>query len=91
VTTGSQTYRVVCGAPNVAPGSLPLWPPGAILAGGQKLKAAKLRGVLSEGMLLAEDELGLSRRSCGSDGDSPGPGAGPGFRRGHGAGGHGPG
>jgi phenylalanyl-tRNA synthetase beta chain len=61
VTTGSQTYRVVCGAPNVQVGSIyPFAPPGAILAGGHRLKAAKLRGVLSEGMLLAEDELGLS-------------------------------
>jgi phenylalanyl-tRNA synthetase beta chain len=61
VTTGSQTYRVVCGAPNVQAGLLyPFAPLGAILAGGHKIKAAKLRGVLSEGMLLAEDELGLS-------------------------------
>ena len=66
VTTGSQTYRVVCGAPNVAAGFLyPFAPPGAILAGGHKLKAAKLRGVLSEGMLLAEDELGLSADHVG--------------------------
>jgi phenylalanyl-tRNA synthetase beta chain len=66
VTTGSQTYRVVCGAPNVAAGVLyPFAPPGAILAGGHKLKAAKLRGVLSQGMLLAEDELGLSADHVG--------------------------
>ena len=66
VTTGSQTYRVVCGAPNVAAGFLyPFGPPGAILAGGRRLKAAKLRGVLSEGMLLAEDELGLSADHVG--------------------------
>ena len=66
VTTGSQTYRVVCGAPNVAAGVLyPFAPPGAILAGGQKLKPAKLRGVLSEGMLLAEDELELSADHVG--------------------------
>ena len=66
VTTGSQTYRVVCGAPNVAAGFLyPFAPPGAILAGGHKLKATKLRGVLSEGMLLAEDELGLSADHVG--------------------------
>ena len=66
VTTGSQTYRVVCGAPNVAAGVLyPFAPPGAILAGGHKLKPAKLRGVLSEGMLLAEDELGLSADHVG--------------------------
>ena len=66
VTTGSQTYRVVCGAPHVAAGVLyPFAPPGAILAGGRELKAAKLRGVLSEGMLLAEDELGLSADHVG--------------------------
>src|SRR5574340_643075 len=66
VTTGSRTCRVVCGAPNVAAGVLyPFAPPGAILAGGQKLKPAKLRGILSEGMLLAEDELGLSADHVG--------------------------
>ena len=66
VTTGSLTYRVVCGAPNVAAGFLyPFAPPGAILSGGHRLKAAKLRGVLSEGMLLAEDELGLSADHAG--------------------------
>jgi phenylalanyl-tRNA synthetase beta chain len=65
VTTGSQTYRVVCG-PNVAAGVLyPFAPPGVVLGGGQKLKPAKLRGVLSEGMLLAEDELGLSADHVG--------------------------
>jgi phenylalanyl-tRNA synthetase beta chain len=61
VTTGSATYRVVCGAPNVAAGVLyPFAPPGATVVGGHKIKSAKLRGVVSEGMLLAEDELGLS-------------------------------
>jgi phenylalanyl-tRNA synthetase beta chain len=61
VTTGTQTYRVVCGAPNLQAGVLyPFAPIGATLAGGRPIKAAKLRGVLSEGMLLAEDELGLS-------------------------------
>ncbi len=66
VTTGSQTYRVVCGAPNVQAGLLyPFAPPGAMLAGGHKIKAAKLRGVLSEGMLCAEDELGLSTDHVG--------------------------
>src|SRR3974390_626198 len=34
--------------------------PGATISQGRELKAAKLRGVLSEGMLLAEDELGVS-------------------------------
>lgn len=61
VTDGRRDYRVVCGAPNVAAGGVyPFAPPGAVLSGGRELKAATIRGVLSEGMLLAEDELGLS-------------------------------
>jgi phenylalanyl-tRNA synthetase beta chain len=61
VEDGARTYTVVCGAPNVAPGRLyPFAPPGATLSQGRKVKGAKLRGVVSEGMLLAEDELGLS-------------------------------
>lgn len=61
VTDGRRDYRVVCGAPNVTAGGVyPFAPPGAVLSGGRELKAATLRGVLSEGMLLAEDELGLS-------------------------------
>ena len=61
VTTGSHNYRVVCGAPNLALGRLyPFAPIGTRLAGGQKIKAAKIRGIASEGMLCAEDELGLS-------------------------------
>ena len=61
VTSGSQGYRVVCGAPNLEAGRLyPFAPPGAVICGGQRIKPAKLRGISSEGMLLAEDELGLS-------------------------------
>ncbi len=61
VTDGRRTFQVVCGAPNVAAGRLyPFAPPGAVLSGQRELKAVKLRGILSEGMLLAEDELGLS-------------------------------
>ncbi len=66
VTANGPSYRVVCGAPNVAAGRLyPFAPPGATVADGRKIKAAKLRGVLSEGMLLAEDELGLSPDHAG--------------------------
>lgn len=61
VEDGGQEYRVVCGAPNLQAGRLyPFAPVGATLAGNKRLQAAKLRGVVSEGMLLAEDELGLS-------------------------------
>ena len=65
VTTGSETYRVVCGAPNLELGRLyPFAPIGAVV-GGHKIKAAKLRGMASEGMLCAEDELGLSQDHLG--------------------------
>ncbi len=61
VFDGQRQLQVVCGAPNVRVGGIyPVAPVGAVLANGQVLKPAKLRGVLSEGMLLAEDELGLS-------------------------------
>ena len=62
VTSGSHSYRVVCGAPNLEQGRLyPFAPPGAVICGGKRIKPAKLRGIASEGMLLAEDELGLSQ------------------------------
>jgi phenylalanyl-tRNA synthetase beta chain len=49
---------IVCGAANVAAGqSVAVARPGAVMPDGTKLKKAKLRGVASEGMILAEDEL----------------------------------
>lgn len=55
---------IVCGAPNVAVGQkVVVAPIGATLhtyTGEQiKIKAAKIRGIASEGMLCAEDEIGL--------------------------------
>jgi phenylalanyl-tRNA synthetase beta chain len=51
---------IVCGAANVAVGqSVAVARPGAVMPDGGKLKKAKLRGVPSEGMILAEDELAL--------------------------------
>jgi len=61
VETGSGTMNVVCGAPNVEVGQkVPLARIGAVLPNGLELKPVKIRGVQSEGMLCAEDELGLS-------------------------------
>ncbi|MCX6386979.1 MAG: phenylalanine--tRNA ligase subunit beta [Solirubrobacterales bacterium] len=52
--------QIVCGAPNVAPGlTVGVARPGAVMTDATKLKTAKLRGVASNGMILAEDELGI--------------------------------
>lgn len=60
VEDGRTRHEVVCGAPNVAPGILvPFAPVGATLPGGHEIKAAKLRGVVSNGMLCSARELGL--------------------------------
>ncbi len=66
VDAGGKELTVVCGAPNVRPGLVSaLALPGAILKNGLKIKKAALRGVESHGMLLAEDELGLSEDHTG--------------------------
>jgi phenylalanyl-tRNA synthetase beta chain len=57
---------IVCGAPNVAAGqTVAVARPGAVMPDGTKLKQAKLRGVVSEGMILSEAELELSTGSEG--------------------------
>ncbi len=54
------TATIVCGAPNVAAGqTVAVAMPGAVMPGGAKLGRAKLRGVVSEGMILAASELEL--------------------------------
>src|SRR3954462_12922361 len=61
VDTGGDTSTIVCGAPNVAAGQIvAVAKPGAIMPDGTQLGRAKLRGVESAGMILAEDEVGIS-------------------------------
>ncbi|MBL8471434.1 MAG: phenylalanine--tRNA ligase subunit beta [Rhodocyclaceae bacterium] len=58
---GAEALQIVCGAPNVAPGmKVPCALVGARLPG-LDIKAAKLRGVDSYGMLCSARELGLSQ------------------------------
>ncbi|MDQ2675821.1 MAG: phenylalanine--tRNA ligase subunit beta, partial [Actinomycetota bacterium] len=60
VDDGEGERTIVCGAPNVAAGqTVAVALPGAVMPGGRKLGKAKLRGVESAGMILAEDELEL--------------------------------
>lgn len=57
---------IVCGAPNVAAGqTVAVAKPGATMPDGVELKRAKLRGVVSEGMILAASELEIGAGSEG--------------------------
>ncbi|MEA2405356.1 MAG: phenylalanyl-tRNA synthetase beta chain, partial [Thermoleophilaceae bacterium] len=61
VDDGSGSPRtIVCGAPNVAGGqTVAVALPGAVMPDGTALGEAKLRGIKSSGMILAEDEVGV--------------------------------
>ena len=62
VNTGEETIQVVCGAPNARTGMKGVFAPnGAYVPGiDLNLKATKIRGVDSNGMLCSERELELS-------------------------------
>ena len=68
VDVGSgEPSTIVCGAPNVAAGqTVAVARPGAIMPDGTKLGEAKLRGVRSSGMILAEDEVGIGGDHAGT-------------------------
>jgi phenylalanyl-tRNA synthetase beta chain len=53
-----ETLQIVCGAKNIKPGDkVPVAMIGAHLPNGVEIKAAKLRGVASQGMLCSQTEL----------------------------------
>lgn len=74
-TGGTEVVEVVCGAPNVRDGmKSPFAPVGSTLLNGSKLKKAKIRGVVSNGMLCSAIEIGLGDDADGIvelDGDAP--------------------
>jgi len=67
VSDGSgELIDIVCGAPNVRVGlKTPLAKPGVTLPNGLQLRKAKIRGVVSNGMLCSAVELGLGDESDG--------------------------
>src|SRR5690625_3004871 len=66
VSTGTDSWQIVCGAPNARVGmKAPLATLGATLPGDFKIRRSKLRGVESHGMLCSAKELGLSDDASG--------------------------
>ncbi|MDR0612900.1 MAG: phenylalanine--tRNA ligase subunit beta [Dysgonamonadaceae bacterium] len=64
-----QTYRIICGAPNVAAGQkVVVATVGTKLYSGDEsftIKKSKIRGVESNGMICAEDEIGIGTGHAG--------------------------
>ncbi len=60
----TTTTQIVCGAPNVSAGiKVIVALPGAILPGNFEIKASKIRGIESNGMICALFELGLEEKT----------------------------
>lgn len=66
VRVGEELLRVVCGAANARAGLLTaIALPGAVLPGGLVIRAAKIRGEQSGGMLCSARELGIAEEQDG--------------------------
>ena len=66
VTTGTEEFQIVCGAPNCDAGCIvPLATLGTRFPDGTHIKKSKLRGVESFGMMCSSRELGLSEDHSG--------------------------
>src|SRR5690606_30168378 len=62
----AEPLSIVCGAANYQVGDkVPTALVGAVLPGGMRIEARKLRGVMSHGMMCSARELGLSEESEG--------------------------
>jgi phenylalanyl-tRNA synthetase beta chain len=72
-----EPRQIVCGAWNFGPGAtVAVALPGAVLPGGLELEGREVRGELSDGMILAEDEVELGPDHAGimvlEEGPEPG-------------------
>lgn len=66
IAPGGQPQEIVCGAPNIEVGQkVPVALVGAKLPNGLTIESRAIRGVTSNGMICAEDELGLGQSHAG--------------------------